>query len=190
MLTPDAKAGLDKVAKALLDRPSLKLTVIGASNLEVERDGYKRAGLDELLRAEKRRGLAVSGTASGGTATAVVTVSADEYPALLKDVYKRADITKPRNLVGLAKDLPADEMEKLLLADIKVTGDSMQALALQRGVAVKAYLASKDLPLDRLFLGASGSAKKDATVDAKPDTKTDANTDAKWTPRADLNIAM
>jgi transcription termination factor NusB len=32
-------------------------------------------------------------------------VSAAEYPALLKEVYRRADIPKPRNLVGLAKDL-------------------------------------------------------------------------------------
>ena len=193
-LAPDAKAGLDKVAKALLDRPSLKLTVVGSSHLDYERDGYKRATLDELLRAEKRRGAAVSGTASSGTATAVATVSADDYPALLKEVYKRADITKPRNLVGLAKDLPVDEMEKLLLADIKVNDDSMLALALQRGVAVKAYLASKDVPLDRLFLGAPNSAKKDGTVEPKPDTKTDAKTDtktdAKWVPHAELSIAM
>ena len=190
-LAPDAKAGLDKVAKALLDRPSLKLTVVGSSHLDFERDGYRRARLDELVRAEKRRSLVVSSTQSSSTqsssvATAVATVSADDYPALLKEVYKRADITKPRNLVGLAKDLPVDDMQKLLLADIKVTADSMQALALQRGVAVKAYLASKDVPLDRLFLGAPNSAKKDGTVESKPDTKTD----AKWTPHAELSIAM
>ena len=69
-------------------------------------------------------------------------------------------------------------MEKLLLADVKVTDDAMQALALQRGVAVKEYLASKQLPLDRLFLGASNSAKADPKADAK------------WVPRADLTIAM
>ena len=105
---------------------------------------------------------------------------------MLKEVYKRADISKPRSLIGLAKDLPVDEMEKLLLADIKVNDDSMQALALQRGVAVKEYLASKDLPLERLFLGASNSGKADAKADPKADTKTD----TKWVPRADLNIAM
>ena len=182
LLGDSAKAGLDKVAKALIDRPSLKLTVVGTSNLDAERDGFKRARLDELVRAEKRR----SAVTSGGTASAVVTVTPAEYPSLLKEVYKRADISKPRNLVGLAKDLPVDDMEKLLLADVKVTDDAMQALALQRGVAVKEYLASKQLPLDRLFLGASNSAKADPKADAKPDPKAD----AKWVPRADLTIAM
>ena len=186
VLAPSAQASLDKVAKALLDRPSLKLTVVGASNLEAEREGYKRARLDELVRAEKRRGVITS----GGTATALVTVSAADYPALLKEAYKRTDITKPRNVVGLAKDLAVDEMERLLLADIKVTDESMQALALQRGVAVKEYLATKDLPLDRLFLGASNSLKKPASEAAKPDAKPEAKQDAPWVPRADLSIAM
>ncbi len=189
VLAPEAQAGLDKVAKALTDRPSLKLTVVGASNLDAERDGYKRARLGELVRAEKRRSV-VTGGASGGTATAAISVSPAEYPVFLKEVYKRADISKPRNLVGLAKDLPVDEMEKLLLADIKVNEDAMQALALQRGVAVKEYLASKQLPLERLFLGASNSGKADAKADPKTESKTESKTDTKWVPRADLNIAM
>jgi Domain of Unknown Function (DUF748) len=180
-LSDTAKAGLDKVAKALIDRPSLRLTVVGTSSIEAERDGYQRARLDELVRSEKRR----STVKDGGTSTVAITFTPAEYPALLKEVYKRADITKPRSVIGLAKDLPVDDMEKLLLADIKVNDDSMQALALQRGVAVKEYLASKELPLDRLFLGATKSEKAGA-VGAKADPKPD----AKWTPRAELNIAM
>ena len=182
VLGAQAKAGLDKVAKALTDRPSLKLTVIGISNLEAERDGYQRARLDELVRAEKRRSFATGASAGGGTPTAAITVSPVEYPALLKEVYKRADISKPRSLIGLAKDLSVDDMEKLLLADIKVNEDAMQALALQRGVAVKEYLASKDLPLERLLLGAGNPGNTEAKANAKFETK--------WVPRADLNIAM
>ena len=45
-------------------------------------------------------------------------------------------------------------------------------------LSVKKYLASKQLPLEILFLGASNSGK----IDAKPD--------AKWMPRTDLNIGM
>jgi hypothetical protein len=37
----------------------------------------------------------------------VAVLTDAEVPVLLKDVYRRADITKPRNLVGLTKDLPA-----------------------------------------------------------------------------------
>ncbi|MDW5443216.1 DUF748 domain-containing protein [Polaromonas sp. SM01] len=168
-LATEAKAGLDKVAKALLDRPALKLTVVGGSSAEVESEGFKRERLNELVRAEKRR----STVKEGGTTTAVVAISPAEYPALLKEVYKRADMPKPRNVVGLSKDLPVDEMEKLLLANIKLSDDAFRELAVQRGVAVKDYLASKDLPSDRLFLGAAKTGP----------------TDAKWTPRAELNLA-
>lgn len=169
-LGPEAKAGLDKVAKALVERPSLQLTVVGTSSVEAERDGFKRARLDSLVRAEKRR-ITVK---EGGTTSAAVSISPAEYPDLLKEVYKRADMPKPRNLIGLAKDLPVPEMEKLLLADIKVNDDAMRELAVQRGVAVKDYLASRDLPPERLFLGAAKAIPPEA----------------KWTPRAELNLAM
>jgi len=64
-------------------------------------------------------------------------VSPDEYPALLREVYRRADITKPRNLVGLAKDLPVAEMESLLMAAIPYGATEAGALAVARGMAVK-----------------------------------------------------
>ncbi|MES2412338.1 MAG: DUF748 domain-containing protein [Pseudomonadota bacterium] len=171
-LGADARTGLDKIAKALADRPSLRLTVVGTSNLDAEREGFKRARLDELVRAEKRRSMVKDG---GAAAVAVaVSVSTAEYPVMLKEVYKHADISKPRNLVGMAKDLPVAEMENLLLADIKVNDDAMRELAVQRGVVVKDYLAGKNLPTDRLFLGASKTVPSDV----------------KWTPRAELVLAI
>ena len=167
-LTADAKAGLDKVAKALTDRPSLKLTVVGTSSLDAEQGGFKRERLDEMIRAEKRRV-----TGKDGTTPAEIAISPAEYPALLKEVYKRADMPKPRNVVGLTKDLPDAEMENLLLADIKVSDDAMRELAVQRGVVVKDYLTAANLPADRLFLGAIKTAAADP----------------KRTPRAELNLA-
>jgi len=160
---------LDAVAKALTNRPALRLTVQGQSDPERERDGVRRARLDEQVRAEKRRALA----RAGGTVPPVVTVSADEYPALLKEVYRRADIAKPRNLVGLAKDLPVPEMEKLLMAAVPVTDNALRDLAVARAVAVKDYLAARGLGEERLFLGAPrvGAAGAD------------------WAPRAELTLA-
>ncbi|MCJ0762813.1 DUF748 domain-containing protein [Variovorax terrae] len=169
MLSPDARQGLDKVANALTDRPSLKMTVVGTASLQAERDGYKHERLKALVQAEKRRAAVLAGQ----TATGVITVSEAEYPALLKEVYKRADMPKPRNLIGMAKDLPPAEMEALLLANIPVSDDVMRELALQRGVAVKDYLATKNLPPERLFLGAAKAVAPEA----------------KWSPRAELSLA-
>lgn len=170
-LSPEARAGLDKVAKALLERPALNMTVVGLASLAHERDAYKRAQLQALVLAEKRR-VAVLEGATVDEAHGVA-VSDQDYPVLLKAVYKRADFPKPRNLIGLTKDIPATEMEALLLANLRVTEPAMQALAEQRGVAVRDYLASLKLPMERLFLGAAK---------AVPD-------DAKWQPRAELKLA-
>ena len=89
-------------------------------------------------------------------------------------MYKKSDLPRPRNLVGMVKDQPVGEMEKLLLAGIPAGDEEMRLLAQKRGQAVKDYLISRDLPPARLFLGV-----------AKP-----APLEAKWTPHADLNLAM
>jgi len=170
-LSPEARAGLDKVANALLERPALNMTVVGSASLVHEREATKRAQLQALVLAEKRRGGVLTGATADQAQT--VVVSEQDYPVLLKAVYKRADFPKPRNLIGLAKDIPVPEMEALLLANLSVTESAMQTLAEQRGVAVRDYLASLKLPMERLFLGASKAA---------PD-------DAKWQPRAELNLA-
>lgn len=149
VLSADARVGLDKVAKALADRPALKMTVTGTASLEAEREAVKRERLGALLMAEKRRRSVLAG--QDGAETPAVTDA--EYPDLLKAVYRRADITKPRNLVGLTKDISVVDMESLLMTSMGVTEDDLRALALQRGVVVKDYLAASQLPAERLFLG-------------------------------------
>lgn len=169
-LSASAKESLDKVAKALTDRPTLQMTVIGTSNLEKERDAYQRQRVRQLTYAEKRR-VAVRG---GQTGTDVPPVTDAEYPDLLTAVYKRADITKPRNMVGLAKDLPLKDMENLLFASVPVDEESMRQLAVERGAAVRDYLLAKKLPSERLFLGA---------------VRTNAS-GADWKPGAELSLTM
>ena len=177
VLTAQATQGLDKVAKALTERPALKMTVVGTASLDAERAAYKRERLQSLVQAEKRRIQVLGGTTNG---TATITVSPAEYPELLKAVYRRADMPKPRNLVGMTKDIPQPEMEALLLAHVPANEESMRALATQRGVAVRDYLASRQLPLERLFLGAPRVGDDKAPAGATP---------APWSPRAELGLS-
>jgi hypothetical protein len=169
VLAPDNEQRLASVAKALADRPALQITVVGHSDLEAERSGYQRSRLDERVLAEKRRLLA----RDGQPIPAKLAVTAEEYPALLKEVYRRADIPKPRNLIGIAKDIPQAEMEALLLASIPVTPDALRDLAVARGQAVKDFLASRSLPEDRMFLGAPQLARQGED----------------WRPQAELRLA-
>ena len=167
---PDARASLDKVAKALTDRPGLQLTVTGTSSLDAERDAFQRTQLAERVRAEKRRQQAGQGMA----ATEPLTVSPDEYPALLKSLYGQSDLERPRNLIGMLKDQPVAEMEKLLLSGIGVGSDDLRQLASRRAQEVKDYLVSRDLPPARLSLAAAKTVPPGS----------------KWTPHAELNLAM
>ena len=219
-LTPKSREQLDKIAKALTDRPTLKLTVVGTANLAAEREGYKRERLKALAAAEKRSNqgaaptspaqaasesvasaapdsgasapVAAASAASG--AASAVTVSDAEYPQLLRRLYRRADLPgKPRNAIGLQKDLPVAEMEALLMAQIEVGDEAMRQLATQRGVAVKDYLAARKLPTDRLFLGAARSGAQPAKAADAPASQASGAVasagGAAWSPRAELNLS-
>jgi len=157
-ISASALAGLDTVARAMLDKPGLQMTIIGSSGLEQESEAIKRDRLQAMVLLEKRRAI----SEKGGDVTQVKTVSEAEYPELLKEVYRRSDIKKPRNLVGLRKDLPVPEMEALLLASIAVNEDTVRELARRRGVVVREYLTTRQLPSSRMFLGAAKLLPQDA----------------------------
>ena len=161
-LDAKARARLEQVAQAMAQRPALRLTLEGQSDLERERRAYQQAQLQQRLLQEKRRQLERLGQAG----EAVAPPTAAESAALLAAVYRRADIPKPRNLVGLAKTLPAAEMEALLLAAIPVDADRMRELALARATAVRDALAGLGVDHERLYLLAPGGPPQGANADA------------------------
>lgn len=150
LITPGAKTKLDSLVKALIDRPALKLEIEGKGDSAVDIEGIKRARLDRLVKVQRRS----SPVAAGGDVDAIDTdsVPAKEYPALLARVYKAAKFPKPRNMIGLAKDLPVEEMEKLLMANFEVTEDDLLEIADQRARAARDYLIAQGVSSERLFL--------------------------------------
>jgi uncharacterized protein involved in outer membrane biogenesis len=165
-LSASARAGLDKVAKALVDRPNLNLTVQGEAQLESELDAIRQERLHALLVAEKRR----RAGGDGAAADAVRSYTEEEMPVLLRAAYRRADFPKPKNLIGLTKDIPVADMQALLLANMAVDQDAVRDLALQRGVVTRDYLLTQQVPAERLFLSAvktdmpKGQAKPQAQL--------------------------
>ncbi|MBB3193009.1 DUF748 domain-containing protein [Roseateles terrae] len=97
---------------------------------------------------------------------------------LLKVVYDNSKLpNKPRNFLGLAKDLPPADMRELLLDSYVVTDEQMRELALQRSVAVRDALISKGVPNARMFLASPKlHESKDSTGQA-------------WSPKVDLSLA-
>jgi uncharacterized protein involved in outer membrane biogenesis len=175
-LDGESRASLDKVVKALQERPALQMTVVGMANLELEREAFKREQLNALVLGEQRREAVLAGRAlqspSGG-ASAPATLSPEESLALLRAVYRRAAIPKPLNAQGQLLPLSKDEMEHLLLSHLPASEDQMRELAVQRGLAVRDYLSARQIPMARLFLGAARTVPPEA----------------KWRPRAQLSLS-
>ncbi len=159
---------LKSMAKMLTDRPALKLEITGRSDPETDREGLKQASIDRKVRALKLKDM-VSRGQSGDIEN--LTITPQEYPALLKRVYSAEKFPKPRNMIGLQKDIPVDEMEKLMVTNTTVSDDDLTALANRRAQAVKDWLLQTGkIPEDRLFLLASKSgpgAAKEGTANAK-----------------------
>ena len=83
----------------------------------------------------------------------MVEVSAEEYEPLLARVYKDEDFPKPRNAIGLAKDLPRAEMETLILTHTTVSDEDLHRLAEHRAQIVRDSLVDKaHAPAERVFL--------------------------------------
>jgi hypothetical protein len=180
-VTAGGTSAIDKVAKALTERPALKMTVTGASDPIGERDAFQHAAIESRLLAEARRENLRAGApaAPASGASAPAALPADEHERLLKQLYKSTDIpNKPRNAIGFAKDIPPAEMEALLKTRTPVSDDAMRELALQRGLAVRDALIAKGLPSERLFLAAP--KLRAAAEDAGS---------AAWTPRVQLSLS-
>jgi hypothetical protein len=205
-LNAKARAQLDKVAKALADRPGLKLTVAGSARLDDERQArgasawmswWRPSGAARPAPAPASAASAPAGAASGAAPAAsgadAAIASAPDYPALLKRLYRRADIPgKPRNAIGMLRDIPVPEMEALLMAHIDVDENAMRQLAVQRGVAVKDYLVGKGVAAARLFLGAAQTGAKAASAAAPASAASADNAAAPkgWVPHAELSLGM
>ena len=173
-ITDASAAGLDKVASALADRPALQMTITGTADTQAEAADTQREAVEAQLRALARDESLRSGTPAG----VPVALTPASRSALLKTLYKQTRLPdKPRNVLGIAKDLPDAEMEALLRRNVVVNDETMRQQALARAIAVRDALIAKGVSSERLFLAAP--VLHAAGADAAP-----------WTPRATLSPTM
>ena len=98
-------------------------------------------------------------------------IDKSEYPQYLKAAYGDESFPKPRNIIGLAKDLPVPEMEKLMMQNAKASDDDLRQLANQRAQSVRdALLANGQIGADRLFVVAAKplTAEEKAKLKGRP----------------------
>jgi uncharacterized protein involved in outer membrane biogenesis len=165
-----AEAKIKTLATAMNNRPALKVEISGRVDPTNDLEGIKRAGIERKVKAQKMRELGRQGVAPKSVDD--VQVDKAEYERFLKAAYGAESFPKPRNIVGLAKDIPVPEMEALMLKHTQVSEDDLRELGNRRAQAVRdRLLASGQVGADRLFIVGA----KSLTADDKEKPKSKAS---------------
>lgn len=144
-LSDATKAKLDNLAKALAEHPKLKLDIIGRADMAADTPGLRAVKLSRQIRKinfmkEDADDAAIS--------------DADQTHAIGK-IYSSAKFDKPRNMIGLPKSLPPEEMKSRILENTPITDDDLNALATRRAFAVRTYLMdTAHVPPERMYTNA------------------------------------
>jgi hypothetical protein len=171
-----AEPGMKKIemlAKALRDRPSLKMAIEGHADIEKDKEGLKQYLFQRKLKTQKLNEIVKKG--SPPLPVDEVKIESTEYETYLKKAYKEEKFPKPKNVIGLAKDLPVPEMEKLMLTNIEVKDSDLRTLANQRAMKAKeAILKSGQIEPERIFINEPKSLtpeKKEKIKESRVDFK-------------------
>jgi uncharacterized protein involved in outer membrane biogenesis len=164
---------LDTISKALQERPSLKMDIEG--HVDMERDGE---GLKQLLFNRKVKNQKLSEMVKKGQPAVPVNevkIEPPEYEKYLKMAYKEEKFPKPKNILGMAKNIPVPEMEKLMLTHIEIKESDLRTLASQRAMKVKdAILKAGQVEPERVFILEPKTLppeKKEKIMDSRVDFK-------------------
>lgn len=164
-LTPAVQAKLDTLARAMQDRPALRLDIIGRADRATDTDG---ARLQQLNRSMRMMKLKDSLDRGQNTQPEDVVLSEAERIDYLEKIYKAANFEKPKNALGLARSVPPEQMQALILSNTEVSDDNLRSLAGRRATVVRRYLENTGkVALERMFLiapklGSAGSDDKEA----------------------------
>ncbi|CAB3632199.1 hypothetical protein LMG26685_00759 [Achromobacter mucicolens] len=150
VLTDDSLQRIETLTKALADRPALKMDISGRADPKTDTEGLRQAWVDAKIRAAKAADVAPRGKKPDPKG---VEVSGAERAKYLEAVYDDTDLKdKPRNFIGMAKSIPAAQMEAMLRAAAPVGEDQLRQLADARAQAVYEKLQAQEGLADRVFI--------------------------------------
>ncbi|HOP86012.1 MAG TPA: DUF748 domain-containing protein [Syntrophorhabdaceae bacterium] len=142
---------IENLAKALFERPSLKLDVEGHIDLEKDREELKKRMFLNKLQAQKLKDMIKKGEKA--IPVDDVKIESGEYEKYLKMAYDAEKFAKPKTIIGTIKTLPPQEMEKLIFTHIDVSENDLRTLANKRAVTVKELLLKTGkVTVDRIFV--------------------------------------
>ncbi|PTT78833.1 hypothetical protein DBR42_22665, partial [Pelomonas sp. HMWF004] len=144
---------LERTARLLADKPGVQLTLTGWAAPVDDGQALRELRLASALKAE----------------------NAASPEAALKRLYQATKLpNKPKNLLGLAKELPPEQMRGLLLGSYTVDDEALRQLAVARAIAVRDALLARGAPNARVFLAAPKLC--------------DSACDERWRPHVELSL--
>jgi hypothetical protein len=95
-------------------------------------------------------------------------VTPEEYEMNVKRAFAVSEIPKPKDAAGKIKELPVEEMEKLLITSIRVSDGDLRLLAHERSAQVKDYLLKREkIDAGRIFIIEPGADFSGQSADHK-----------------------
>jgi uncharacterized protein involved in outer membrane biogenesis len=168
-LSQTAQSKIETLAKAMNNRPALRLELSGRADPSTDLEGLKRASIDRKVKAQKLKEL--SGKGQAPKSVDEVQIESSEYPQYLREAYRQESFPKPRNAIGLVRDLPVIEMEKLMMQHATAGDEDLRQLANQRAQTVRdALVSTGQVSADRLSVvaGKPLTAEEKANLKGKP----------------------
>ena len=141
---PDTRSG------DLLSAYASRLTAVELNNTFYRQPTAK--AIDTWLTATPEAFRFVVKAQRGASWRAFRGDAADSVPWLTAAYREAAIPDRPRNMIGMLKDLPPAEMEALFVASVKVDDDALRSLANARARAVKDALVAGGIADVRVFL--------------------------------------
>jgi hypothetical protein len=164
-LNDAAQKKLETIAKALADKQSIRVDLMGRVDPKVDEPALRTAWVDQQVKRLKVRDMSDNGENVDWSA---VKISDADYDKYLTKVYKSADFKKPTNFIGMTKSVPDADMKDALTKNAPVDEGSLRDLAQRRAQAVQEYFDGK-IDSKRIYtvapkLNADGIKDKGATT--------------------------
>lgn len=133
VLDATAQAKLAEIVKVLADKPSISLDIVGRIDPAKDESGLRSVMVDDLIHQEQ--------VADKEDDTTPPTAA--EQEKYLERAYRHASFPKPKNMIGLTKSQPPEEMRSLMETNMPVDADALRHLAERRANAVRQWLQGK-----------------------------------------------
>ena len=162
-LDVNASQNLATLAKALHERPTLRLEIAGQSSAEVDGQLLAQARLESLFQQKQYQLLQERGKKVPASFTELEVSEKDKAKLLLPLYVDRFKSEPPASWQALDKEERHTKLTEAIVNDLATNAALLRALSEKRAAAIKTYLIEEQrLPNERIYLIDSAQTQADS----------------------------